>query len=93
MHFEFIEIIALSIVLLNIVVTIFLVVRKDLERTQKIFQIIIVWLLPYIGAIGLWLFNRSHDKETGVEPKPFGGGSSDGGSIAAGEGGGAGSAD
>lgn len=92
-HLELIGIIVISIALLNIAVSIFLVRRNDLEDIQKIFQIIIVWLLPYIGAIGLWLFNRSHDEKREADKGLFGGGSSEGGSMAAGEGGGAGSGD
>ena len=93
MHFDLIVIVVLSIVLLNIAASVFLARRNDLENIQKIFQIIIVWFFPFIGAIGLWLFNRSHDEKREDDKKPFGGGSSEGGSMAAGEGGGAGSGD
>lgn len=46
---------------LSIIVTIYLVRRDDLEKEQVIGQAIIVWLIPLLGAVGIWLFNRSHD--------------------------------
>lgn len=70
------SIVALAI--LNFSVSIYLFKRNDLDRFQKIAQVIVVWLIPFIGAIGLWLFNRSHDSDNN---KPsggsFGGGSQD----------------
>ena len=70
------SIVALAI--LNLSVSIYLFKRNDLDRFQKIAQVIVVWLIPFIGAIGLWLFNRSHDSDNN---KPsgglFGGGSQD----------------
>jgi hypothetical protein len=48
-------------ILLNIVVSIFLARRDDLETFQKGAQIFIVWLIPFFAAIGLWLLNRSQD--------------------------------
>lgn len=54
--------IALSILFLcNLIVSILIVRRSDLEQFQKVGQVIIIWLIPFIGCIGLWLFNRSHD--------------------------------
>ena len=67
-------IVVLIAVLLNIAASVFLARRKDLDKTQKTFQIVIVWLIPFLAAIGLWLLNRSHDDKTGAEPKAFGGG-------------------
>lgn len=78
-------------VLLNVFVSVYLARRSDLESSQKIAQIVIVWVVPYIAAIGLWLFNRSHD-EIELNQKPFGGGANDsigtqppGGSISGGD--------
>ena len=64
------------LVVLNIAVSIYLYKRDDLENFQKIAQIVIVWLIPFVGAIALWLFNRSQDdnKPSGGS---FGGGSDD----------------
>lgn len=71
------------IVVLNVTVSIYLCKRYDLEYFQKVAQIIVVWLIPFVGAIGLWLFNRNQDNDTN---KPsggsFGGGHSSGSSSA-----------
>lgn len=65
--------------LLNSYVTIFLLRRDDLEPVQKVLQILIVWLIPLLGAIGLWLFNRSQDDDNNNKPGKgsFGGGAND----------------
>ena len=50
-----------ALVLLNIIVSIMIIRRYDLDKFQKIAQSTLVWLIPFIGAIGFWLFHRSHD--------------------------------
>ena len=47
--------------LINITVSLYLMKRGDLEPFQKGAQIVLVWLLPFVAAIGLWLFHRSQD--------------------------------
>lgn len=66
------------LVVINFAVTIYLVTSNSLDRFQKVAQVIIVWLIPYIGAVGLWLFNRSQDVDN-VKPsgRSFGGGAHD----------------
>ncbi len=49
------------LIILNFVVSLYILTRDDLDFFQKIVQIIMIWLIPFIGAIGLWSFNRSHD--------------------------------
>jgi hypothetical protein len=49
---------------LNLYVSIFISRRDDLIKFQKIAQIIIVWLIPIIAAVGLWLFHRNSDLES-----------------------------
>ena len=93
MDLGIVEIVVLIAVLLNIAASVFLARRKDLDKTQKTIQIVIVWLIPFLAAIGLWLLNRSHDDKIGAEPKAFGGGDYDRGGIGPGEGGGAGGGD
>ncbi|MCL1056907.1 hypothetical protein L2729_02735 [Shewanella gelidimarina] len=63
--------------LLNILVSFYIGRHQDLEPIQKVIQIIVVWLLPFIGGIGLWLFNRSQDIVT-PSSKEFGSGSANG---------------
>ncbi len=65
------------IVLLNVIVSILLIKRDDLEVFQKVVQVILVWLIPLFAAVGLWLFYRSQDKPKSI-PKSFGGGTSSG---------------
>ena len=66
------------LVILDFAVSLYISKRDDLEQPQKVAQIVIVWLIPYLGAIGLWLFNHSHDNDNN---KPsggsFGGGAQD----------------
>ena len=69
-------VLAVIYLILNILVSIFLARRDDLDSSQKGFQIVLVWLFPFVGAIGLWQFNKSQD----VPVKPhseFGGGYQD----------------
>jgi MFS-type transporter involved in bile tolerance (Atg22 family) len=63
-------------ILLNTVVSIFLGRRDDLETLQKSTQKFFVWLVPFFGAIGLWLLNRSQDTPVRAH-KSFGGGPQD----------------
>jgi hypothetical protein len=67
------------LVCLNLAVSIYLFNRSDLDIFQKLVQVTVVWLISFFGAIGLWLFNRSHfsdnDKPSG---SPLGGGSQHG---------------
>ena len=73
---ELIWIMLAVLALLNILVSIFLAKRDDLESIQKVAQIVIVWLIPFFGASGLWWFHHGQDKDV-IKPssRPFGGGS------------------
>jgi hypothetical protein len=64
------------ITLLNILVSVFIAKRDDLESFQKKSQIFIVWLVPVVAALGLWLLNRSHDIKANKK-RTFGGGSTE----------------
>lgn len=72
------EIALLVLILLNIVVTIFILYRDDTEAIQKFLQIVVVWLIPFLGGIGLWLFHRSQNFPVRPSKDSFGGGPSDG---------------
>jgi len=80
MNFDIWYALLIILCLLNLFVSGFISRRDDLERFQKIAQIIMVWLIPIIGAIGLWTFNRSNDgnKKNTPEGRKFGGGSGSG---------------
>jgi H+/gluconate symporter-like permease len=69
-------IIIIPLILLNIFVSIYIFRHESLDQFQKVGQTIIVWLIPFVGAIVLFLFLRSQNDEiTRAKPK-FGGGSS-----------------
>ena len=71
--------------ILNVVVSIYLYKRDDLESFQKKAQIVVVWLIPFVGAIALWLFNRSQDDDNKPGGSSFGGGSSNSGMVSGGD--------
>ncbi|GMM84471.1 hypothetical protein [Pseudoalteromonas sp. MTN2-4] len=72
------------VALINLVVSIYLAKRSDLEAFQKVAQIILVWLIPVFAAFGLWLFNRSQDTPLSSS-KPFCGSSGDSSNIIGGD--------
>jgi hypothetical protein len=80
MEFNYWYITFAIIALINIVVSIYLGKRDDLEPFQKGAQIFIVWLIPLFAAVGLWLFYRSQNVPTS-STKPFGGGENKGTEI------------
>ena len=49
------------IVLLNVLVSAFIAKRDDLDAFQKKTQIVLIWLVPFIAAIGFYFVNKSHD--------------------------------
>ncbi|MBQ4831579.1 hypothetical protein J8L84_20075 [Alteromonas sp. MMG017] len=61
---------------LSFAVSVFLAKREDLDAVQKVAQIIIAWLIPFIGALALWQFNKSQDQPT-RKYSEFGGGNRD----------------
>jgi len=72
------ESLLIVLLVLNTVVSIFILYRDDTEAVQKFFQIIVVWLIPFLGGIGLWLFHRSQSLPIRPTKDSFGGGPSDG---------------
>ena len=72
---DVISIILIVSCLLNLTVSIFLILREDMETTQRVVQILIVWLIPFLGALGLYLFHKSQDDYVSIPFKgKFGGG-------------------
>ena len=48
-----------------------LVLHDDLaERDQKILQLLVVWLIPLLGAIGVFAIHRSHKHAPGKYRDP-----------------------
>ena len=75
---ETFEIVFLVLCILNILTSIYLYYREDFEIVQKVSQIVIVWIIPFIGAIGLLIFHRTQDLPVKSNNGKFGGGPSDG---------------
>ena len=65
---EVVSIVLIVLCVLNVSVSFSLFRRNDLEIIQKISQSVIVWLIPFLGAIGLYFFHKSQDNEI---RKPF----------------------
>ncbi len=63
----------LVLVLLNIYATYICVTRIYSEPSQIVSQVVIVWLLPLIGSIGLLVFHRT-ESNTDSKREEFGGG-------------------
>ena len=38
---------------------------KDYERSHKHSQLLLIWLLPFIGALGSWLVYREYSQRSG----------------------------
>ena len=64
------------LLVINVFISTFIAKRDDLEKSQKIAQIIMLWLIPYFGAIGLYVFHKSNDKPVSLKG-PLGGGAND----------------
>lgn len=76
MNIEIWHVALATALLLNLIVTVLLVKSDELDAFQKGAQIILVWIIPFIGAIGLWLFNHSQSQSP-KQTKLFGGGPRD----------------
>ncbi|MCV2885693.1 hypothetical protein OE749_13425 [Aestuariibacter sp. AA17] len=68
-------------VFLNLLVSVMLFKRDDLDRFQKVAQTMIVWLFPMFGPLGIWLLHRGQDAEDGKRASQAFGGGSGGNSI------------
>jgi len=58
--------------------TVFLFKRIDLEFSQKLLQILIVWLIPFLASIVLHVFYSTQDEKAEPFQREFGGGTSSG---------------
>jgi hypothetical protein len=73
-----IEAIGGFLLLLDIFVSLQLLMARELTNTQKSLQVLIVWLIPLLGAVGIFLMRRSDREPRGPNEPPFGGGANDG---------------
>ncbi|MEC7826482.1 MAG: hypothetical protein VYD12_18215 [Pseudomonadota bacterium] len=76
MDVEILYVVLAILFILNTSVSVFLMKRDDLNTFQKGAQMLLVWLVPFLAAIGVWLLNRSQDIQA-TRAKTFGGGVSD----------------
>lgn len=83
MDFDVLYIILGVALLLNILVSVYLLKNDELEPFQKGAQIFIVWLVPFLAAIGLWMFHRNDEIEA-KNRKEFGGGARDSSGVGSG---------
>lgn len=68
--------IALVLLCLNLFATRLIRRDEDSEKPQRLAQLLLVWLLPVIGAIAIWGLYRSEEKSPGAyrdipEPDDF----------------------
>ena len=66
------------LLLLNCLVSLRIRFAKTITTSQKLVQTAIVWVLPFIGAILVYLVHKSDAEPRGPAEPPFGGGASDG---------------
>ena len=66
------------LLILNVAVSLKVALSKFLTGMQKLLQGAIIWLLPFLGAIIVYLVHRSNDDPRGPAEPPFGGGANDG---------------
>lgn len=61
-------IIAITLLLLGLNVFATLLIRRDefSEKSQRIAQLLFVWLVPLIGAIAIWGMFRSEERSPGT---------------------------
>jgi hypothetical protein len=62
MTWEPIYIVACLAVVMNILASIYIITRQGLERFQIVGQIVLVWVFPFVAAIGIFLLYRSQDR-------------------------------
>ena len=75
---EPIELVLAVLLVLNCCVTFHLLFDRYLSGTQKLLQLLIVWFVPGVGAVGIYLMRRSDRDPRGPGEPPFGGGANDG---------------
>jgi hypothetical protein len=66
--------VAVIVIVLNIYVNFRLILSSDFDRFQKIAQSIIIWVIPFFGAVIVW-FIVSDSGGKGPGQRNFGGGS------------------
>ena len=68
----------ISLVVLNCLVSLRVVFARGITGTQKILQVLLVWVIPLLGGLVVFLFHRTDSEPRGPAEPPFGGGAHDG---------------
>jgi len=68
----------ITALVLNLFVSVLICKREDLEHKQKFFQVLLIWSVPFIVAIGLLIFYSTQDQTAEPFQREFGGGTNDG---------------
>ena len=63
---------------LNCLVSLRIAFATGATRTQKWLQVALVWFVPLLGALFVFLFYRTDSEPRGPAEPPFGGGAHDG---------------
>ena len=74
MEFGAIIIFLFALIFLNVLVTYSVLKEKHIESKQKHFQILIIWLIPFLGAIIEWYIYREIRKAVKKASHHIGGG-------------------
>ena len=64
----------LTLVLLNCLVSVRVALAKAFSGTQKLLQLAVIWLIPLLGVIVVYLFYQVDSAPRGPAEPPFGGG-------------------
>ncbi|CAM3902017.1 MULTISPECIES: hypothetical protein [Pseudoalteromonas] len=76
MEDNYLEIALIVAVVLNVIVTFLVAKSESFEKAQKIAQIVIIWVIPFIASIGILIFILT-DNDTKLPPSSRGGGANE----------------
>jgi len=71
MEITLLKVVITILLLTNIFVSILLIRRLDLSNMYKVTMGLAVWFLPFIGALGVWSLNKSHDDISSKNPGSY----------------------
>ena len=66
------------ILVVNCFVSVVVLRDSGITSVQKLLQLLVIWILPLLGAVVVYLVHRSDDEPRGPAEPPFGGGANDG---------------
>ncbi len=66
------------ILVVNCLVCVVVLRNSGITAVQKLLQLLVIWILPLLGAVVVYLVHRSDNEPRGPTEPPFGGGANDG---------------